>query len=180
LTSLKFYIINENIKGTSIFKNREKEEGQKRMNSQNHCSQTKTAASPYALNDTTPFESAQEAWFWFMAAQDAKNDGAKFVAGAGLYKRPCEPIDILKVLDRLHRNRRLDRDHLLVLRHYGRRHMPPDQFRAKEKRSFHVWSEALERIEKVLIAKGIVEIKSTFDFPAYIQNEAALFAGAAQ
>ena len=49
----------------------------------------------FNLEGSTPFESAQEAWFWFMAAQDAKNDGAKFVAGAGLYKRPCEPIDIL-------------------------------------------------------------------------------------
>lgn len=113
-------------------------------------------------NDVTLFESAQEAWFWFIAAQNAKNDGARFVAGAGLYKRPCEPIDILKTLDRLHRNRRLNRDHLLVLRHYGRRHMAPDLYRKKEVRAYHLWNEALERIEEVLVAKGIVERRSEF------------------
>ncbi len=107
--------------------------------------------------DITPFVSAQEAWFWFIAAQQAKNDGARYVAGAGLYARPCEPLDILKVLDRLYRNRRLLRDHLLVLRHYGRRHLPPDPTRAKERRSYRLWCEALKRIEEVLIAKGIVE-----------------------
>jgi len=149
------------------------------MISQNTRPQTDTKSSHFALGDTTPFESAEEAWFWFIAAQNAKNDGAKFVAGAGLYKRPCEPIDILKVLDRLHRNRRLHRDHLLVLRHYGRRNMAPDQFRDKEKRAYHLWSEAMKRMQDVFIAKGIVERTSKFDFPAFIQNEAASFAGAA-
>jgi len=136
--------------------------------------------SPFGLNDTTPFESAQEAWFWFIAAQDAKNDEARFVAGAGLYKRPCEPIDILKILDRLHRNRRLQRDHLLVLRHYGRRNMAPDRFREKEKRAHDIWVEALERLEEVMIAKGIVERKSDFDFPAFIQSPLSAQEGAMQ
>jgi len=111
-------------------------------------SQTKTEQSPFALEDVTPFESAEEAWFWFMAAQDAKNDGAKFIAGAGLYKRPCEPLDILKVLDRLH-------------------------FRPKEKRAYHLWAEALDRMGSVLIAKGIVEKLNSFSLPpAFISNEA--------
>lgn len=110
-----------------------------------------------SVAQTTPFESAQDAWFWFIAAQAAKNDGARFVSGAGLYKRPCEPIDILKTLDRLYRNRRLLRDHLLVLRHYGRRNMAPDPTRVKEERAHRLWSEAMERIEEVLTIKGIVE-----------------------
>ncbi len=118
-----------------------------------------------------PFESAQEAWFWFIAAQTAKNDGARFVSGAGLYPRPCEPVDILKVLDRLYRNRRLLRDHLLVLRHYGRRHLPPDPARAKEIRAYKLWTEALERIEDVLITKGIVKrIEQNEVFPAWQQH----------
>ena len=150
------------------------------MKHQKQSSQGYTGKSAFGLNDVTPFENAEEAWFWFMAAQNAKNDGAKFVAGAGLYKRPCEPVDILKVLDRLHRNRRLDRDHLLVLRHYGRRNMAPDKFRDKEKRAFHLWSEALSRIEEILVAKSIVERSAHFDFPTYIQSEAAAFAGAMQ
>ena len=38
-----------------------------------------------------PFESAEEAWFWFIAAQQAKCDGARFMSGAGDVPRPCEP-----------------------------------------------------------------------------------------
>ena len=103
-----------------------------------------------------PFHSAEEAWFWFIAAQAARNDGARFVAGQGLLPRPCEPVDILRVLDRLYRQRMLLRDHLLVLRHYGRRHLAPDPRRIKEVRAYSLWTEALERIELVLIRKKIV------------------------
>ena len=138
----------------------------------------KTHKNSFALTDTTPFESAEEAWFWFLAAQTAKNDGAKFVSGAGLHKRPCEPVDIFKVIDRLYRNRRLQRDHILVLRHYGLRHMAPDQYRAKEKRAYYLWKQALERIEGVLIAKGIVERRSTFELPAFVNPESGNVMGA--
>ena len=105
---------------------------------------------------TLPFESAEEAWFWFMQAQAARNDGARFSAGQGMVPRPCEPIDILRVLDRLYRHRRLLREHLLVLRHYGRRLMAPDPRRLKESNSYVLWIEALERMEIVLVRKGIV------------------------
>ncbi len=107
--------------------------------------------------NTVPFLDAEEAWFWFIAAQEARVDGARFSAGQSLYPRPCEPLDILKVLDNLHRQRRLQRDHLLVLRHYGRRHLPPDRYRVKETRAYHLWHEALDRIGAVLEQKGIIE-----------------------
>ena len=103
-----------------------------------------------------PFESVEEAWFWFIAAQQARNDGARYIAGMGNLCRPCEPLDILKVLDSLYRKRRLLRDHLLVLRHYGKRFMAPDPRRVKEQRSYYIWCEALERIGAVLENKGIV------------------------
>ena len=107
--------------------------------------------------DTVPFESATEAWFWFIAAQEAKDSGARIIAGSGLFPRPCEPVDILKAVDRLYRKRRLLRDHLLVLRHYGRRHISPDPRRRKEARAYILWEEALDRIEDVLVAKKIVQ-----------------------
>lgn len=106
--------------------------------------------------DTVPFDNAEEAWFWFITAQEAKNQGARFVSGMSLTPRPCEPTDILKILDRLYRNRRLLRDHLLVLRHYGRRQMPPDPSRIKEVQADKIWKEALSRIEPVLVRKEIV------------------------
>lgn len=105
---------------------------------------------------TVAFESAEEAWFWFISAQEARNDGARFVAGQGVLPRPCEPLDILKILDRLYRSRRLLRDHLLVLRHYGRRRLAPDPRRIKEVRAHRIWSEAMDRIEVALERKGIV------------------------
>jgi hypothetical protein len=114
-----------------------------------------------AGNDVFPFENAEEAWFWFIAAQEARNDGARFSAGLGMLPRPCEPLDILKVVDGLYRHRRLLRDHVLVLRHYGRRRLPPDERRVKELRAHTLWHEALERIGAVLERKGI--IRPVFD-----------------
>lgn len=106
---------------------------------------------------TVPFAGAEEAWFWFIQAQAARNDGARFSMGLGAVPRPCEPADILKILDRLRRNRRLLMDHLLVLRHYGLRLMPPDPARVKEARAHKLWIESMERLEEVFIGKGIVE-----------------------
>lgn len=105
---------------------------------------------------TTPFDSVEEAWFWFIQAQAARNDGARITAGAGMVARPCEPVDILKVLDGLYRQRRVLRDHLLVLRHYGRRMMAPDPQRVKELRAYTLWKEALECLHPVLVRKNIV------------------------
>jgi hypothetical protein len=109
--------------------------------------------------DSVPFESAAETWFWFIKAQEAKNEGARITSGLSLAPRPCEPTDILKILDGLYRNRRLVRDHLLVLRHYGRRQMSPDARRIKEVRAHKLWKEALERMEPILVRKGIVRVK---------------------
>ncbi len=111
----------------------------------------------HRVSEAVPFENAQEAWFWFVQAQEAKNEGARFTAGLGLCQRPCEPLDILKILERLYRQRRLLMDHLKVLRHYGRRKMPPDPYRVKEARAYKIWSEALERLEPCFERKGIVK-----------------------
>lgn len=125
-----------------------------------------------------PFENTEEAWFWFIAAQEARNDGARFAAGLGLLPRPCEPLDILKVVDNLYRHRRLLRDHLLVLRHYGRRRLAPDEHRVKEQRAHTLWHEAMERIGVVLENKGIVRpvINQLFNW----QQEALHYAVAAE
>lgn len=109
---------------------------------------------------TVPFECASEAWFWFILAQQARIDGARFVSGLGRVPRPCEPSDILNVLNRLYRSRRLQMDHLLVLRHYGRRQMSPDPKRNKEARAHKLWSEAMERLEPALVNKKIVKAKT--------------------
>lgn len=118
---------------------------------------------PQPAIETTPFATVEDAWFWFVQAQQARSDGARYSAGAGLVPRPCEPVDILTILTQLHRSRRLTMDHLLVLRHYGRRMMAPDPRRAKEVRAHDLWVEALERLEPALMRKGIIEERSLFD-----------------
>lgn len=129
---------------------------------------------------TTPFDNAEEAWLWFILAQEARNDGARSAAGLGLYARPCEPTDILKCVDRLYRHRRLVMDHLLVLRHYGKRQLPPDPRRIKETRGFALWKEALERLEPILVRKGIVRPKLSLPRPGrYWSHTAKIYEGGA-
>lgn len=113
------------------------------------------APAPYAA-DGTPFDSGEEAWFWSVQAQDAKAAGARVVAGRGLVQRPCEPADVLRVVDRLFRNRQLIRDHLHVLVHYGRRLSAPDPERPREQRAHALWREAFDHMNPVLRDKGIL------------------------
>lgn len=111
---------------------------------------------PQTAADPVPFNSVEEAWFWFVQAYDARAAGVRFIAGLGAVARPCEPLDVLRALDRLHRQRRLERDHLCVLVHYGRRMDAPDPRRDREARASCLWSEALSRLAPALREKGIV------------------------
>ncbi|WP_366658056.1 hypothetical protein [Fodinicurvata sp. EGI_FJ10296] len=105
---------------------------------------------------TVPFSSAEEVWFWFIRAHEASAAGARARAGMALYPRPCEPVDVARVVDRLYRQRRLLRDHLLVLAHYGRRLMAPNPDYRQEIKASSLWREAFDRIEPALRSKGIV------------------------
>lgn len=104
----------------------------------------------------TPFESAEDAWFWFMQAHQARRDGADVRANNGHIIRPCDPDDILKILSRLHRHRRLDMNHFRVLRHYGERMLAPEKHRPTEYASYCLWCEAMEILGEVFITKNII------------------------
>lgn len=106
--------------------------------------------------DATPFDSAEAAWFWTVQARLAQLDGARVSAGQGLVPRPCEPLDVLTVVDRLYRRRRLLPEHLRVLADYGRALCRPDRDRRRERRAWHLWQEAMAELAPVLTAKGIV------------------------
>ncbi|HSK38648.1 MAG TPA: hypothetical protein VK943_02665 [Arenibaculum sp.] len=112
---------------------------------------------PCATAAGIPFSNAEEAWFWFVRAHEAKAAGARIAAAQAEVPRPCEPIDLMRVIDRLYRNRRLIRDHLHVLAHYGRRSAAPDPDRQREQRACVLWREAFGLIEPVLRGKGIVQ-----------------------
>jgi hypothetical protein len=103
-----------------------------------------------------PFSSAEEAWFWTMAALVARRDGARIVSGAGLVQRPCEPDDVVRSLDRLYRQRRIDLQHARILRIWGERQSAPDPRVPREGGDARLWREAMQRLAWPLRAKGIV------------------------
>ncbi len=112
--------------------------------------------------ETMLFDSAEEAWFWFIQTQQIRADGTQAARGPALVPRPCAPIDILQTLDRLYRSGSVAMDHLLVLRHYGRRMMPPDSRRGREIRAYRLWMEAMARLTELFEEKGIVRPNGPF------------------
>ena len=103
-----------------------------------------------------PFRSAEEAWIWTMAALVARRDGARYTANKGKIGRPCDPDDVVKSLDALFRQCRIDLLHARILRIWGERGTAPDPRHALEKADWKLWQEALERLEWPLRVKGIV------------------------
>ena len=75
---------------------------------------------------TTAFDSAEEAWFWFVRCQQVRREGAHLGP------------------------------HLEVLGKFGLTGRPPDARRSDEATASRLWTEALERLAVVLRAKGIV------------------------
>jgi hypothetical protein len=103
-----------------------------------------------------PFRSADEAWFWTMAALTARHQGAHSTPTAGRIPRPCEPDDVVKCLDTLYRRRRIELVHARILRIWGERQTAPNPAFASERCDWRLWREALDRLEWPLRVKGIV------------------------
>lgn len=116
-------------------------------------SRTLRLADPFRAE---PFRSAEDAWFWTMAALTARREGARFGANRGLVKRPCDPDDVVKCLDMLYRRRRIDLVHARILRIWGERRTAPNPAYPAERCDARFWREALNRLEWPLRVKGIV------------------------
>ena len=101
-----------------------------------------------------PFRGVEQAWFWTMNALQARHSGAR--SSRGTTRRPCDPDDIVKCLDRLYRNRRIDLGHARVLRIWGERRVAPNGKRASEYLDAVLWHEAMERLAWPLRMKGFV------------------------
>ncbi|WP_325683028.1 hypothetical protein [Rhodopila sp.] len=117
---------------------------------------------------------------WTMAALIARRDGARYGAGKGTVRRPCEPDDVVRCVDQLYRQRRIGPSHARVLRIWGERQLPPEGRReggwrsgpesspradsidgpdgrvGRDSQDRILWLEAMVRLEWVLRAKGIV------------------------
>lgn len=93
---------------------------------------------------------------WTMAALIARRDGARYTANKGRVSRPCDPDDVVKCLDGLYRQQRIELGHVRVLRIWGERQTPPNPATTVERHDHKLWVEALERLEWPLRIKGIV------------------------
>ena len=109
-----------------------------------------------SLAKAEPFASAEEAWFWTMAALIARQEGARLSAARGSVVRPCEPDDVVKCLDRLYRQRRIELAHARILRLWGERGTAPNPRIPAERGDLRLWREAMERLDFPLRQKGIV------------------------
>lgn len=103
---------------------------------------------------TEPFTSVEQAWFWTMSALAARRDGTG--RGSSGTSRPCDPDDIIKCLDGLYRQRRIDLLHARVLRTWGERQSAPDPRYPLERSEARIWREAMDRLEWPLRVKGIL------------------------
>ncbi len=102
-----------------------------------------------------PFETPDQAWFWTMAALQARNSGTGRACSART-ERPCDPDDIIRALDQLYRTRRIDLLHARILRIWGERGTAPCARHPSEARDAAIWQEAMNRLGARLRARGII------------------------
>ena len=106
---------------------------------------TRFIPRPYYDTPTAPFVNAEEAWFWFMRCQRAREEGAE------------HPDDLYRAAVGLLRKRQITAEHLRVLAFFGVCERPPDPRCRDEERSARLWDEALDKLTTVLKKKGIIE-----------------------
>ena len=96
------------------------------------------------LRQSVPFPDVETAWFWAMREIEARREG-----------RPVdERLDVIvKALDRLYRQRKIELAHARILRIWGERGRAPNHRDAGDLR---LWREAIDRLTWPLKVKGII------------------------
>lgn len=104
------------------------------------------------MSEARPFASAEAAWRWAFGALQARQDGAGAPTGIGRSRRPCEPDDVVQVIERLHSARKITLEHARVLRRFAEAGTRPEG----NTRDARLWHAALWQLDQPLRAKGIV------------------------
>ncbi|MGR4001074.1 MAG: hypothetical protein OD811_04720 [Alphaproteobacteria bacterium] len=118
-----------------------------------------TVGRQVSVIGAVPFETPEEAWFWYVCWRKVLHDG-----GGGRWRyapprivRPCEPVEIGVAIRRLHLQRMILREHLSILRIYGLRGRAPVVDSVRGCRDLALWLEAMNCLGAVLQGKGIVD-----------------------
>ena len=105
---------------------------------------------------TQPFDTAEEAWFWFARSQRIRAEGLRFDTSSATMTRPCDPDDIYRIAIDLFRRGRLRTEHLNILARFGLMERAPDLRCANELHAHHYWEEALMILANAFRRKDIV------------------------
>ena len=101
---------------------------------------------------TRAFKSAESAFFWYVHSLDSKRHTGDFGN-----KRPCEPLDILRAIERLVRRGVIQPAQVTILRKYGMSGRAPDASKDEQKQDFNLWKAAMRAIAEELEKNGIVK-----------------------
>ncbi len=104
--------------------------------------------------ETTPFESSEEAWFWYCLCEKEKSNNRRQYTPKII--RPCETADIFIAVKRLLKLGILKPYHIKILSKYGFQQVPPHPHFGDSLTICHLWKEALHFLERLLVQKGIV------------------------
>lgn len=118
----------------------------------------KFAHVPIAKKDIEPFQSGEDAWFWFVRCQRLRDDRVQPISSMGTLARPCDPDDIYRAVKRLYKQHLLSAAHLRILSQYGLAERAPDKRCSEEIAAARLWEEAIALLEQLLKAKGIVAL----------------------
>ncbi len=102
----------------------------------------------------TPFETSEEAWFWYCLCEKNAKQRTKGYTPKTI--RPCESSDIFIAVKRLATEGLLKPEHIKILSHYGFEQVPPHPHFGDTPRICRLWQEALHFLDKILSQKGIV------------------------
>ena len=104
------------------------------------------------------FATAEEAWFWFIRCERAREEGARRAPkGNAITVPPCEPADIIRTLQRMYDTDILLPTHAYILGFYGEQERPPDPNIHEEVLDWVLWIDAFDYIEAAFREKGFIE-----------------------
>lgn len=98
----------------------------------------------------TPFTSVESAWF--STIRDMQSAPIRALSEPA--RRRVDAV--IKCLDTLYRNRRIEMLHVRIMRIWGARGVAPNPARQRENSDWRIWQEAMDRLDAALRAKGIV------------------------